>query len=101
VSPDPSVRRSAQDDGFVGGPEYNWLNMQEHEKIAKVTGSEDDDFVGFQKLQGEVISLRSSTQLENILSLRLQPANRSDLILFSDALLKAVNNTSSTCPLFL
>jgi hypothetical protein len=27
VSLDPSVRRSAQDDGFVGGLEYNWLNM--------------------------------------------------------------------------
>ena len=45
----------------------------------------------FRRLQGEFISLRSSTQLENLLSLRLQPANRSNLILFSDALLKAVN----------
>jgi hypothetical protein len=45
----------------------------------------------FRKLQGKLISLRSSTQLENLLSLRLQPANRSNLILFSDALLKAVN----------
>ena len=44
----------------------------------------------FRKLQGEVISLRSSTQLEKLLSLRLQPANRSNLILFNDALLKAV-----------
>jgi hypothetical protein len=43
------------------------------------------------KLQGKVISLRSSTQLENLLSLRLQPANTSNLILFSNALLKAVN----------
>ena len=41
---------------------------------------------GFRKLQGELISLRSSTQLENLLSLRLQPAKRSNLILFSDAL---------------
>ena len=46
---------------------------------------------GFRKLQGELICLRSSTQLENLLSLKLQPANRSNLILFSDALLKAVN----------
>ena len=45
---------------------------------------------GFRKLQGELICLRSSTQLENLLSLKLQPANRSNLILFSDALLKAV-----------
>jgi hypothetical protein len=47
----------------------------------------------FRKLQGELISLRSSTELENLLSLRLQPANRSNLILFSDALLKAVNRS--------
>ena len=40
------MRRSAQDDGFVRGLEYNWLNMQKHEKIEKVTGSRDDDFVG-------------------------------------------------------
>jgi hypothetical protein len=45
----------------------------------------------FRKLQGEVISLRSSTQLENLLSLRLQPANTSNLILFSHTLLNAVN----------
>jgi hypothetical protein len=24
---------------------YNWLDMQKHEKIEKVTGSQDDDFV--------------------------------------------------------
>jgi hypothetical protein len=46
VSPDPPEKRSAQDDGFVGRLEYNWLNMQKHEKIEKVTGSQDDDFVG-------------------------------------------------------
>ena len=34
------------------GLEYNWLNMQEHEKIEKVTGSEDDDFVGVSKASG-------------------------------------------------
>jgi hypothetical protein len=32
------VRRSAQDDGFVGGLEYNWLNMQKTRKDQKVTG---------------------------------------------------------------
>ena len=37
VSPDPPVRRFAQDDGFVGGLEYNWLNMQKTRKIEKVT----------------------------------------------------------------
>ena len=52
VSPDPSVRCSAQDDGFVGGLEYNWLNMQKHEKIEKVTGSQDNDFVGVSKPSG-------------------------------------------------
>jgi murein L,D-transpeptidase YcbB/YkuD len=65
----------SRDDGFIGGLEYNWLNMQkntkrskksqalrmtalsgglsatgsicrEHEKIDKVTGSQDDGFVG-------------------------------------------------------
>ena len=40
VSLDPSVRGSAQDDDFVGGLEYNWLNMQKTRKIEKVTGSE-------------------------------------------------------------
>jgi hypothetical protein len=75
--------------------------MQEHEKSKKSQALRMRILWGFRKLHGEVISLRSSTQLENILSLRLQPANTSNLILFSDALLKAVNNTSSTCPLFL
>jgi hypothetical protein len=41
----PSVRGSAQDDDFVGG-EYNWLNMEKTRKIEKVTGSQEDDFVG-------------------------------------------------------
>jgi hypothetical protein len=35
----------SQDDGFVGGPEYNWLNMQKHEKIEKVTAAQGDGFV--------------------------------------------------------
>ena len=35
VSPDLSVRRSAQDDGFVGGLEYNWLNLQKTQKSKK------------------------------------------------------------------
>ena len=35
VSRDPSVRRSAQDDDFVGGLEYNWLNMQKTRKDRK------------------------------------------------------------------
>src|SRR3984957_16557059 len=55
----------------------------------------------FRKLQGELISLRSSTQRENLLSLRLQPAKGSNLILFSDALLKAVNRLhrqKAPCP---
>jgi hypothetical protein len=46
VSLDPSVRRSAQDDEFIGGLEYNRLNMQKTRKDRKVTGSQDDDFVG-------------------------------------------------------
>ena len=46
VSLDPSVRRSAQDDGFVGGLEYNWLNMQKARTIEKITGSKDDGFAG-------------------------------------------------------
>jgi hypothetical protein len=32
VSGDKSVRRSAQDDGFAGGLEYNWLTMQKTRK---------------------------------------------------------------------
>ena len=36
----------SQDDGFVEGLEYNWFNMQKTRKIEKVTGSQDDDFVG-------------------------------------------------------
>src|SRR5580700_3838553 len=35
VSLDPSVRRSAQDDDFVGGLEYNWFNMQKTRKDRK------------------------------------------------------------------
>jgi hypothetical protein len=35
VSPDQSMRRSAQDDDFVGGLEYNWLNMQKTRKDRK------------------------------------------------------------------
>jgi hypothetical protein len=35
VSHDPSVRRSAQDDGFVGGLQYYWFNMQKTRKDRK------------------------------------------------------------------
>ena len=35
VSPDPSVRRSAQDDDLSVGLEFNWLNMQETRKDRK------------------------------------------------------------------
>jgi hypothetical protein len=80
------VRRFAQDDGFVEMLEYNWLNMQKTQKDLKMTILWE-----FQKLQGELFSLRSFTQLENLLPLRLQPANRIKLILFSNALFKAVN----------
>jgi hypothetical protein len=37
---------SPQDDGFVGGLEYNWLNMQKTRKDRKVTAPQDDGFVG-------------------------------------------------------
>jgi hypothetical protein len=40
-----SKESQAQDDGFVGGLKYRWLDMQEHEKIEKVTGSRDDNSV--------------------------------------------------------
>jgi hypothetical protein len=36
----------------LSGGEYNWLNMQETRKIEKVTGSQDDDFVGVSKASG-------------------------------------------------
>ena len=32
---DPSAKRFAQDDGFVGGLEYKWLNMQKTRKDQK------------------------------------------------------------------
>src|ERR1700759_2592146 len=31
---------------ILWGGEYNWLDMQKTRKIEKVTGSQDDDFVG-------------------------------------------------------
>jgi hypothetical protein len=43
------VRRSAQDDGFVRGLEIQLVGCRKHEKIEKVTGSQDDDFVGVLK----------------------------------------------------
>jgi hypothetical protein len=46
VSLDQSVRRSAQDDGFVGGLEYNCLNMQKTRKIRKVTALRMTGFIG-------------------------------------------------------
>src|ERR1700746_3588565 len=39
---DRSAKRFAQDDAFVAGLKYSWLDMQKHEKIEKVTGSRDD-----------------------------------------------------------
>jgi hypothetical protein len=39
---DRSAKRFAQDDGFVGGLKYSWLDMQKTRKIEKVTGSRDD-----------------------------------------------------------
>jgi hypothetical protein len=39
---DRSAQRFAQDDGFVGGSKYNWLDMQKTRKLEKVTGSQDD-----------------------------------------------------------
>ena len=46
---DRSAKRFAQDDGFVGGLETaDWI-CRKHEKIEKVTGSQDDDFVGVLK----------------------------------------------------
>ena len=42
---DRSAKRFAQDDGFVGGLKYSWLDMQKTRKIEKVTGSQDDVFV--------------------------------------------------------
>ena len=46
VSPDPSVRRSAQDDDLLGGLNTTGSICRKHEKIEKVTASQDDDFVG-------------------------------------------------------
>jgi hypothetical protein len=37
---------ASQDDGFVGGLETQLVGMQKHEKIEKVTASQDDGFVG-------------------------------------------------------
>jgi hypothetical protein len=31
---------------LLEGLKYNWLVCRKHEKIEKVTGSQDDDFVG-------------------------------------------------------
>src|SRR5271154_1060785 len=42
VSRDKSVRRSAQDDGFVGGLQYNWLDMQKTRKDRKSHRLSDD-----------------------------------------------------------
>jgi hypothetical protein len=36
----------SQDDGFVGGLEIRLVGCRKHEKTEKVTGSQDDDFVG-------------------------------------------------------
>ena len=43
---DRSAKRFAQDDGLVVEVENVWLGCAKHGKIEKVTGSQDDDFVG-------------------------------------------------------
>src|ERR1700688_1817329 len=42
VSRDKSMRRSAQDDGFVGGLKYSWLDMQKTRKDRKSHRLSDD-----------------------------------------------------------
>jgi hypothetical protein len=42
---DRSAKRFAQDDGFVWGLEMQLVGCRKHEKIEKVTGSQDDVFV--------------------------------------------------------
>jgi hypothetical protein len=39
---DRSAKRFAQDDGFVGGLKYSWLDMQKTRKDQKVTSRRDD-----------------------------------------------------------
>jgi hypothetical protein len=43
---DRSARRFAQDDAFLEGTEKYLVGCRKREKIEKVTGSQDDDFVG-------------------------------------------------------
>jgi hypothetical protein len=44
------VRRSAQDDDFVRGLEIQMVGIcRKHEQIEKVTGSQDDVFLGSSK----------------------------------------------------
>ena len=40
------MRRSAQDDGFVAGVEIQLVDAENTKRSEKVTGSQDDDFVG-------------------------------------------------------
>ena len=43
----PQARDSfAQDDAFLGGTEKHLVGCKKRERIEKVTGSQDDDFVG-------------------------------------------------------
>jgi hypothetical protein len=46
---DRSARRFAQDDGFEEGVEKHLVGCKKYEKFEKVTGSQDDDFVGVLK----------------------------------------------------
>jgi hypothetical protein len=43
---DRPAKRFAQDDGCAEGLTHIWRICRKHEKIEKVTGSQDDDFVG-------------------------------------------------------
>jgi hypothetical protein len=47
VSREKSVKRSAQDDAFLQEIEKHLVGCKKHEKIEKVTGSQDDGLVGF------------------------------------------------------
>jgi hypothetical protein len=43
---DRPARRFAQDDAFLEGTEKHLVGCKKREKIEKVTGSQDDGFVG-------------------------------------------------------
>src|ERR1700722_11969463 len=74
-----------------GGLNTTGSICRKHEKIEKITASQDDDFVGVSKASGRGHRPSFNHTTRKLLSLNLQPANRSNLILFSNALIKAVN----------